>query len=123
MQILFLESGINIYQYVATIISFFIVIFFSISVYFGILYQICKTYTPHYNWLNIYITLISFMWVVIFSYILIADLINNPVLVSTEFGGTYIRPLILLTSAGTAILQRLNYLKNKKYGGKKICQK
>jgi hypothetical protein len=108
----------DIYYYFGMVMSSFIVIFFSMSTIYGILYQIKKKYRIRPNWPVLYTTILSFLWVIIFGYVLVNDLLGVQVLCPSTFGGTYIRPAIMLTGFSAAISQKLRFEKLKLFNNK-----
>lgn len=104
------ENGIVFYDFIATGLSFAIVINFLASTFYGIKFIIKKDFNFVENkflyWLK---TIISFLWACTFIYIIIRCVLGNPVLQHNSFGAIFLRPLVLLTSVGTAISQKARY--------------
>jgi len=110
---------IDIYYYLGIFMSAAIIILFSMSFVYGILYQKKKKLKMLETWVHVYITFVSFLWILIFSYVLFKDIIGVPILYPCSFGGMFIRPVILMTATGTMISQRTRYNIVKKYFGDK----
>jgi hypothetical protein len=114
------EGTILLLDIQAIILSIAIIIVNGISVYFCVKAFLCEE--MRCDWLFIANAIISFLWILVFLYVCFRCFTGNPVLDHSGFGAMFIRPLIMLSSAGTAITQQIKFDKAKYYGGVK-CQK
>ena len=101
------------YQVIGIILASAIVIFFSISFRFGLkyLHLIYKKKIDKYCWTSVMVTVVSLLWAAVFSYVLIMTILGNSPLAVDAFGALFIRPLIMITAVGSAITQKIRYLK------------
>ena len=104
------------YDSIAVILSFIIIFHFIMSSYYGIKMILLKNKNK-FGWCpEMLVTYESIAWVGLFSYILYNTFNNNPLIDNSSFGAVFIRPMILVTSIITAILQKRRYLATiKKY--------
>ena len=107
------------FEIIAVIMSFGIVFFFSISVIYGIKYLRCKNDRLPSDFLVTFITIVGGIWAIIFSYIFVSTIINQSP-VSDRFGLMFIRPTILMTGVGQALIQKSRYMHARL--GEKLCQ-
>ena len=100
----------NIYDFIAIILSVFIIFHFTLSVYYGIKTIILKTQN-RFGWCpEMLVTYNSILWLILFLYVLIGSLKGSSLIDNASFGAVFIRPLILTTSIITSILQKRRYL-------------
>ena len=96
---------------IATLLSILIIFHFLLSLYYGTRMIIIKK-TNRFGWCpEMLVTYNSILWIFLFIYVLYSDLNGNPVVDNSSFGAVFIRPVILITSVITAILQRRRYKK------------
>lgn len=112
----------TIYEIFSFVLASGIIVYFGLAFYFGIKYFMLTKLKKKYDWIFMMCTVISLCWVLMFSYINIESLFGRPPVVYESFGALFIRPLILLTGVGTAILLRIKYIEEK-CGGIAPCQK
>lgn len=99
----------SLFNVVALLQSALIIFHFSISTYYGIKMIIVKK-ENRYGWCpEMVVTFESFLWVILFMYISTSTITGNPLINNASFGAVVVRPMILLTSVITAILQRRRY--------------
>ena len=103
-------NGIVFYDFIATGLSFAIVINFLVATFYGIKFIAKKDFNFVENkFLYCLKTFVSFLWACAFAYIIIKCISGEPVIQHNSFGAIFLRPLVLLTSVGTAISQRIRY--------------
>ena len=111
------ENSIIFYDFIATGMSFAIIINFLASTFYGIKFIANKNFVYFENkflyWLK---TAVSFLWACAFIYIVIKCLLGQPIFDHKSFGAIFLRPLVLLTSVGAAISQKIRYERTIKGG-------
>ena len=99
----------TLYDVIAVVFSFLIILHFSISSYYGIKMIILKGKNK-FGWCpEMLVTYESIVWVILFCYILYNTFNNNVLIDNKSFGAVFIRPVILLSGVKTAILQKRRY--------------
>lgn len=113
---------IKIYEILSFVLASGIIIYFSLASFYGIRYFLITRLKKKYDWIFMMCTVISILWVLMFLYINFESVLGRPPVVYESFGALFIRPLILLTGVGTAILLRIKYIEEK-CGGIAPCQR
>jgi hypothetical protein len=105
-----------------------LIIFTSIgAVIYGIKYKKIKKHKYTYEWVYSFVIAENVVWAIIFSYVLYKHFFPSPEFYceNPRILLILIRPSILFTTTIQYVLNKLKYLKTKRYecGGKKQCQK
>ena len=104
-----------IYDYIFPFLS---VIFFSLGIYYTALYLKFKKIHYPYDWIYWFMIGVCVLWIIVWAnHLIILHLDELPILTQWDSEYFFVRLGSLLTGVGTAILQKLKYMKTKKYGG------
>jgi hypothetical protein len=95
---------------IAIVLSANIIFWFSWAIYYNIKRILLYKQTTGKVFFTTYFNLIvSFLFVVAFSYIIVATAIKGHIIDNSSFGAVVIRPLIVLEAVGTAISEKEKY--------------
>lgn len=92
------------------ILSIAIVLFFTVAFWYNCKYLILSKTKGKYDSIFLVITTVSLIWIILFSYIIVQTFNGIYVIDNSSFGAIFIRPIILMTSVGTAISSKIRYI-------------
>lgn len=98
-----------IYDVASATIAIFIVLFSSVTFYWGIRYLMITKIKKHFDGIILIQTVIALAWVIMFGYITKQSLTEVIPIEPLSFGRLFIRPVILLSSSTMSIWMYIRY--------------
>lgn len=100
---------ILIYDIASLVLAIAIILFSSVTVFYGIRYLLITKVKRRFDWIVLMQTVVSLAWVLIFGYIAIESIFDTSPITAFSFGSLFIRPVILLSSSAVSIWMYIRY--------------